>query len=649
MITNFLYLILAALGLGLLVFIHELAHYWMAKRVGMKVEAFSIGFGKAIIQWKRGDVQWRLGWLPFGGYVKIAGMQAEKGVEPHDIEGGYFSKSPQDRIKVAAIAPIVNLILAFLLFTAIWALGGREKPFQEYTDRVGWVDQSSEAYHKGIRTGDEITRYNSRKFRSFKDLFQSAMIGGKILNLQGYSYNYLAKTKTPFDIEVEPYQHPDFQEKGILTSGILAPSNYLIYSPNSTSSNAALTPSSPLYQKGLNAGDRFVWMDGELLFSTAQLNALLNSHYSLITFSRAGKTHLAKIPRVLVQNVQVPYDYNQELQDTRFELSTSNTLADSYTLPYQINASLVVEKPLELLNAQSRQKSLPASGALLVSDQLLPGDKILAVDGNPIQRSSELFSALQKHEYNVIVQSGNSQLPVISWQKANDQFETTIDFNALQKLSLTIGQDQAPQSLSNLKRLSALVPMTLEQLAQSSLDNPIRKGIDARQELIDSTENQEKKEAMQKQLDEMKSRLFLGISFQDRVVLYNPPPTQLFAQVTSDVWHTLKALVTGSLNPKWLSGPIGIVQVMHQGWSLGLKEALYWLALISLNLGFLNLMPIPALDGGHICFSLWEMATKKKLSSKTMERIVLPFVVLLIGLFVFVTFHDLSRLIKGIF
>ena len=88
---------------------------------------------------------------------------------------------------------------------------------------------------------------------------------------------------------------------------------------------------------------------------------------------------------------------------------------------------------------------------------------------------------------------------------------------------------------------------------------------------------------------------------------------------------------------------------MQQGWSLGLKEALYWLALISLNLGILNLLPIPVLDGGQICFALWEQITRKPLKSKTMERIVVPFMIIFIGLFVFVTFHDLSRLIKGIF
>lgn len=98
MMMSFLYILLAILGLGFLVFIHELGHYIMARRVGMRVEAFAIGFGKPIFKWMRKGVEWRLCWLPFGGYVKIAGMQKENDVEPSDIPDGFFGKKPWARI-----------------------------------------------------------------------------------------------------------------------------------------------------------------------------------------------------------------------------------------------------------------------------------------------------------------------------------------------------------------------------------------------------------------------------------------------------------------------------------------------------------------------------------------------------------------------
>ena len=63
--------------LTIVVFIHELGHYWMARRVGMRVESFGIGFGRPIVTWLHNGVKWNICWLPFGGYVKIAGMEKE--------------------------------------------------------------------------------------------------------------------------------------------------------------------------------------------------------------------------------------------------------------------------------------------------------------------------------------------------------------------------------------------------------------------------------------------------------------------------------------------------------------------------------------------------------------------------------------------
>ena len=89
MIYSIIYVILAAFGLGFLIFIHELGHYFMARRVGMTVEAFAIGFGKPVLSWECNGVKWHICALPFGGYVRIAGMEKKGKLEPHQIPDGF--------------------------------------------------------------------------------------------------------------------------------------------------------------------------------------------------------------------------------------------------------------------------------------------------------------------------------------------------------------------------------------------------------------------------------------------------------------------------------------------------------------------------------------------------------------------------------
>ena len=108
-------------------------------------------------------------------------------------------------------------------------------------------------------------------------------------------------------------------------------------------------------------------------------------------------------------------------------------------------------------------------------------------------------------------------------------------------------------------------------------------------------------------------------------------------------------MLTGNMGTENLSGPIGIVQVVHDNSMVSIKEALFWLGAISLNLGVLNLLPLPVLDGGTICFSLYELITGRRIQAKTMEKLIIPFALLLIGFFVFLTYHDLSRLFKNFF
>src|SRR3990170_4046568 len=129
MLIDAVYIILALLGLSFLIFIHELGHYLMARRTGMRVETFAIGFGRPIYSWIKDGVKWQIGWLLFGGFVKIAGTETEKNVDPYTIQDGFFGKGPLARIKVALMGPLVNLLFSIVAFSLLWMAGGRDKNF----------------------------------------------------------------------------------------------------------------------------------------------------------------------------------------------------------------------------------------------------------------------------------------------------------------------------------------------------------------------------------------------------------------------------------------------------------------------------------------------------------------------------------------
>src|SRR6267154_3763748 len=250
MIISFLYVILAAFGLGFLIFIHELGHYWMARREGMTVEAFSIGFGKPIYSWERKGVKWQLCWLPFGGFVRIAGMEKKGSLEPYLIPDGFYGKKPLSRIKVALMGPIVNIGFAFLAFCLLWLFGGRTKPFSEYTHLIGWVDPWSEIYSVGVRPGDEISQLNNKPFRNFQDFIYAAIFDGTSTQISGQEVDYFKSEESPFRYRFPLTKDTSIGEHIRSIFSTIQPASYLIYKRSSS----LPLENSPMKDSGIEVG-----------------------------------------------------------------------------------------------------------------------------------------------------------------------------------------------------------------------------------------------------------------------------------------------------------------------------------------------------------------------------------------------------------
>lgn len=141
-----------------LILVHELGHFFVARWCGMRVERFSIFFGKPLLRWQRGETEYRLGWLPLGGYVKISGMTREEAVEPEAEGRTYHGSAAWRKVATIAAGPAVNLILAFVCFAAAFWVGVPTTIGN--TDRIESVVADSPAAGIGLRPGDRIVSVN---------------------------------------------------------------------------------------------------------------------------------------------------------------------------------------------------------------------------------------------------------------------------------------------------------------------------------------------------------------------------------------------------------------------------------------------------------------------------------------------------------
>lgn len=163
--------------LGVLVFVHELGHYLAARWRGVRVEAFSIGFGRALTSWTdRHGTVWKVAWLPLGGYVKMHGQErpefAPQSVRDSWIPGQTFhEKSVLSRAIIVAAGPIANFLLAVVVFAGLFLAVGKPVTLPV----VGDVLPNSAAAHAGLAEHDRIVAIDGKPIDTFEDLQRVVM------------------------------------------------------------------------------------------------------------------------------------------------------------------------------------------------------------------------------------------------------------------------------------------------------------------------------------------------------------------------------------------------------------------------------------------------------------------------------------------
>ena len=242
--------------LGVLIFVHELGHFLMARRLGVKVLTFSLGFGPKLFAFHRGDTEYCVSAIPLGGYVKMAGETPDEPRTGHPDE--FLSRSKWERFQVLVMGPVMNILLAVVLMWIVLMQGARVPVFLDRPAVVGAVETGSPAERAGIRPGDRIVRVDGDAVPTWEALSMEIgsrpnrripidiVRGGERLRL---SVTTDSRTKYDVgDIGVYPDVHPTIGE---------------------------VVPGDPAEQGGLKAGDVILSFDGQPISYGLQLTAAI--------------------------------------------------------------------------------------------------------------------------------------------------------------------------------------------------------------------------------------------------------------------------------------------------------------------------------------------------------------------------------------
>ncbi len=171
---------IALLVLSFLIFFHELGHFIAARLFGVKVETFSIGFGKRVLSKKIGDTVWAISLIPLGGYVKMKGQDDINPLHKSKDEDSYNSKKPWQRIIILLAGPFANFLVAFLIYFGASQIGTYLSPLFDYSHyispTIGNFSKESPAKSAGLKIGDRILEINGvrvERWNNLKDIIES--------------------------------------------------------------------------------------------------------------------------------------------------------------------------------------------------------------------------------------------------------------------------------------------------------------------------------------------------------------------------------------------------------------------------------------------------------------------------------------------
>jgi regulator of sigma E protease len=662
-----------ALGLGFVIFIHELGHFVLAKWNGVKVEKFSIGFGRTLVGFQRGETEYVLAVIPLGGFVKMLGEgpeeQANKSTDPR----AYPNKSVGARMAIISAGVIMNVLFGLTCFVYPYLTGKKEIPA-----KVGIVIPGGPAYEAGLKPGDEIVAVDDRDEITFDHLFLKIRLSGT-----GQVMHFEVQRpgrEQPLGLNIEPRRDlgahmptigimPDESLELALPpfespAGTIPPAKSAAQLLKPDDMLVALGPEGEPPVKVTDAQDfqRLLarWSDRPLVFvferkaadnarparsESVQLTLPPNNFVDLglrmaiepiVSIQRGSPAEQAGF-RKGDRIVRVGDDEHFDEHFDPMQLPTRVAAAAGRTMTFEVERREPGQDELRRVTLTATPDDTPAGIDPVFSN------KPLAVPG------LGLAYYVRAHVEEVIPDSPAARAGL----KRGDTIDT-LKFVPIKDDSerAKTGQDKEKEkdiADAQAKQIEFKDDMPNWAHAFAALQLYPRHAVQL-------TVNQSNKPiTLTPEPDAKWFHPLRGLQFQGMIRQLPPQSVQVAlkrgCEDTVDnilsIYLMLRSLAEGRVSPKAVAGPIYIPKMLFDSAAAGWIYLIQLLGILSINLAVINFLPIPPLDGGQMAFLIAEKVRGKPLPDSAVIVGSWMGLLLVVALMVFVLFQDVTRLITG--
>lgn len=664
--------ILLAVGFGFVIFFHELGHFLAAKWCDVKVEQFAVGFGPAIFSWRKGlgiragstgkeyeeivraekdaapqpdarpisETEYRLNWIPLGGYVKMLGQDDMKPGATADDPRAYNNKPISSRMVIVSAGVIMNVILAAIGFMIVFLIGFKAPPAivgGVQTDSPASYATNNSGARDPLQVGDEILTLDGKPQYDFtKIALNTALLGEgqaasiKVRHVDG-SEEMLHFT--PERVEGDP--------KGFLALGIVPAMELRGLDPTGKVDE-------DLKKKNQFPQDAFAVLPGDTITAIDGQPVKVDEYW--------------KLDRALHESLGHPVTLT--VKDAKGEVATRQ-IYPHFQKPFgkdELNiGGFVPRTEVHLIMDDS-----PALG------KLMPGDVILAISQGTDQKSNpsaqDLMDALNKagqHDLKVdmkVLRDGK----VVEVKDLTPNLSVAADRKGL---GIGLGYDEQNTVVADVAKDSPAEAAKVPAGAQITAINgqPVSNWFEVAHAIatakagepltIDANVNDNVAHytmtVNNKQIEEAKV-MPLAHDLQLHELIR---PRQTNNPIVAAGWGvvetrdfilqfylTLRRMVDGTVSYKNAMGPVGIFVAGAKFADKGADWLIWFLAMISANLAVVNFLPIPIVDGGLFTFLIVEKIRGRPLSQEAQQIVQYVGLALLLGVFLLVTYQDIARM-----